>query len=175
MLGTGGLALIVAAVALLSSGSDQVVKPPPPAKLPALREAYANPAMGASGLLPAGWSAVKGRGLLRLSDPSGRAVIVVAAVDAGRRTPLLRTSLASIRRTYRGANIKHGSGTRLGGLPARSIVLYARNTHRVPLRILLAVAQARRRAYVVEAFTARSATVTQLAETQEAITYLRLR
>ncbi len=158
---------------LLTSGGS--AKPPPrPARLPALTETYVNRAMGASGALPHGWSAVRSTGLLRLAGPGGHAVIVIAAVPGRKTASLLETSLAAIRRTYHATTVKPGPGTRLGGLPAASVVVYGENAHHVPVRILLAVAQARRRAYVVEAFTARSATRTELVETQEAINTLRL-
>jgi hypothetical protein len=167
---------VVAVVLATATTSPKVAaaKRPPPAKLPALTVSYANSAMGASGQLPAGWTAVRGIGLLRLGDRRGDAAILIAAVPAAPSGRVLGSTLAALRREYGRLTTKRGHGTRLGGLPAQSVVLYTTNRRHVPIRILLAVAQSRRRSYIVEAITAHAATVPELEEAQEAITNLRL-
>jgi hypothetical protein len=175
ILGGAGGALIVVGIVALATSTHHRHRLPPPAKLPALREVYANPPMGASGALAAGWTAVKGTGILRLSDPSRKAIILIAAVAQAPRAQLLKDALASLRGTYRQLSIKQGNGTKLGGRPASSLVVYARNQRRVQIRILLAVASGLKHAYVVEAVTARSAPLRTLVETQEALTALQLR
>lgn len=175
LLGVGGSALIVVAIVLATAGGRTPPRLPPLAKLPPLREAYANPPMGAAGLLPSGWLAIKGPGLLRLSDRSDDAVILVLALSAGPRVPTLGRALAELRHAYGHLTIKHSPGRALGGLPARSVVVYAVNRRHVPLRILLAVAQAPHTAYLVEAITPRSAPLRALIESQEALDAMRLR
>jgi hypothetical protein len=166
----------VLAIVLLTGGGSGAPRHrgPRTVRLPALIAPYANRAMGATGELPAGWSAVKSRGLLRMADTSGRAVILVAAVDGVGRQALLSRTLAAIRHTYRDTRVKAAAGTKLAGLPAASVAVYGDNARGVPLRILLAAAQAKGRSYVLEAFTARSATRTELVEAQEVIDALRL-
>jgi hypothetical protein len=168
------LILIIVVITTNGHGTPKIA--PPPAALPPLVQTFANRAMGATGRLPRGWTAVRAAGLLRLANRPGSAVIVIASVAArpNNPPPLLATSLASIRKSYGPVMVEHGNGTTLGGLPARSIVLFTRNKRGVPLRILLAAAQGKRLAYVLEAFTARSASVRDLTETQEAVSGLRL-
>jgi hypothetical protein len=164
------------AVVVLTSSDGGATRLPPPAKLPALVQTYANASIGVSGGLPHDWSAVRGPGFVQLASHDHKAIIVIAAqsVAPGSKPPLLRSALAGLRKTYGAVTIKHGLGTKLGGLPARSIVVYTRNQHHVPIRVLVAAAQAARLAYLLEAFTARGASVHDLAETQEVILDLRL-
>jgi hypothetical protein len=178
ILGAGGAALIVLAIVLATvggAGRHHAKRLPPPAKLPELREEYINKAMGADGLLPAGWIAIKGPGLLRLSDRSGDAVILILALNAGPRVRTLSQTLGELRQAYGHLTIKHDIGRRLGGLPARSVVVYAVNRRHVPVRILVAVAQAPDRAYVVEAVTMRSAPLQALVQSQEALNTMHFR
>ena len=174
-------AAIILATVLITSGrssssSPHVAQQPPPAPLPALVQSYANAGMGATGQLPKDWTAVRGSGFLRLANRDGTAVIVIASVTSGatHKSPLLRTALASIRKTYGSVTIKHGNGSVLGGLPGRSVVVYARNKRGIPIRILVAAAQGQHLAYVLESFTARRASERDLVETQQVVTTLRL-
>jgi hypothetical protein len=169
--------VVIVLITTSGSSNQTAAKLPPPAKLPTLVKAYANPGMSATGLLPRDWSAVRGNGLLRLANGDGSSVIVVASVSTAtnHNPPLLSTAMASIRKTYGTVTTKHGNGTVLGGLQARSIVVYARNKQKVPIRILLAVALGHRQAYVLEAFTAQKATTRDLVETQQVVNTLRLK
>lgn len=176
-LGAAGTATIVIIVVVLTSSNGGSKRLPPPARLPALVQTYANASIGVTGGLPHDWSAVRGPGFIQLASRDRKALIVIAAqnVAPGRKAPLLRTALAAIRKTYGAVTVKHGVGTKLGGLPARSVVAYTRNRRNVPIRVLVAAAQAPRLAYLLEAFTARAASVHDLAETQEVVLDLRLR
>jgi hypothetical protein len=87
---------------------------------------------------------------------------------------LLRSTLASIRKIYHNISLKPGRGTSLGGLPARSAVVYATNQRGIPIRILVAAARGPRLRYVLEAFTAQHAPVHDLVETQQIVIALRL-
>lgn len=168
---------MVVAIVATSGGTKRL---PPPARLPALVNTYTNSAIGVTGALPADWTAIRGAGFVQLASRDRSAIIIIGAQDAapGTKLPLLRTGLAAVRKTY-GAygrvTVKHAPGSRLGGLPARSVVAYARNRHHVLIRVLVAAAQSPRLAYLIEAFTSQHASVHDLAETQEAVLALRLR
>ena len=163
-------------VVVLTSTSDGSRRLPPPARLPALVQTYANPPIGVTGGLPHDWSAVRGPGFVQLASRDRKAIIVIAAqsVAPGGKPPLLRSALAALRKTYGAVTIKHSAGTKLGGLPARSVVAYTRNRRKVPIRVLVAAAQAPRLVYLLEGFTARGASVHDLTESQEVILDLRL-
>jgi hypothetical protein len=167
-------------VAIIATSGGGAKRPPPPARLPALVNTYTNRAIGVTGALPRDWTAVRGTGFVQLASRDRNAIVVIGAqlVTPGRKPPLLRRALAAVRKTY-GAygpvTVKHAPGAKLGGLPARSIVAYARNRHHVLIRVLVAAAQTPRLAYLLEAFTSRKASVHDLAETQEAVSALRLK
>jgi len=167
---------VILAVIVITSGGGATKRPPPPARLPPLKLAYENSSIGISGGLPAGWSAVRGQGFVQLASHDRKAIVLVAAqsIARGSNPPLLRSALRSIRKTDGAMTVKHAVGTKLGGLPARSIVVYTRNQHHVPIRILVGVALAPRLAYVLEAFTARRASLRDLTEAQEVVFDLRL-
>jgi hypothetical protein len=168
--------VIVAIVVITTGGSSDRAKLPPPAPLPALVQTYKSASIGVSGHLPSDWSALRGQGFVRMTNRDGTAQIAVVAQPStpGKKLPLLGNALASIRKTYGSVTVKHGNGTSLGGLPARSLVLYTRNQHKVPIRILLAAAQGPRLAYILEAFNALKAPLHDLVETQQIVIALRL-
>ncbi|HWC86709.1 MAG TPA: hypothetical protein VG388_09220 [Solirubrobacteraceae bacterium] len=167
-------------MAIVASSGGGHKRLPPPARLPALTQIYENKAIGVAGAIPHDWTAVRGPGFVQLASRDRRAIIEVGAqsIIGGNRPPLLRTALAGIRKTY-GAygpvTVKHAPGSKLGGLSARSIVAYARNRHHLKIRVLVAAAQSPRLAYLLEAFTSQAASVHDLAETQEAVSTLRLK
>jgi hypothetical protein len=169
--------VVVAIVATSGGGTKRL---PPPARLPALVNTYANSAIGVTGALPRDWTAIRGAGFVQLASRDHGAIVIIGAQSfaPGTKPPLLREGLAAVRKTY-GAygrvTVKHAPGSRLGGLPARSVVAYARNRHHVLIRVLVAAAQSSRLAYLIEAFTSQHASVHDLAETQEAVSALRLR
>jgi hypothetical protein len=178
-LGAAVPAVVILAIVLLTSGGSSRHTPralPPPAKLPPLVQSFASSAIGASGQLPNGWTAVRGPGFLRLAsrDRTSQIALVAQPSVPGKKLPLLRSALASIRKAYGAITVRHGRGTTLGGLPARSVVLYTHNKTGVPIRILVAAAQGRRQAYVLEAFNAQRAPERDLVETQQIVIALRL-
>lgn len=85
-----------------------------------------------------------------------------------------KPAVDSVRRAYGNLTVKHGVGTTLGGLHARSVVLYAHNRSGVPIRILVAAALGHRTAWVLEAFSARQASQGDLVEAQQVVIALRL-
>ncbi len=172
--------MVILAIILITAGgsSGRHAPPslPPPAKLPPLVQSFASSAIGVSGQLPSGWTAVRGPGFLRLASRDGTSQIALLSKPSspGQKLPLLRSALASIRKAYGPVTEKHGRGTTLGGLPARSVVLYTRNKAHVPIRILLAAAQGQHLAYILEAFNAQRAPERDLVETQQIVIALRL-
>jgi hypothetical protein len=170
--------VILAIILITAGGSSRPASHvlPPPAKLPPLVQSFASPAIGASGQLPSGWTAVRGPGFVRLAsrDRTSQIAVVSEATVPGKKLPLLRSALASIRKAYGAYTVKHGRGTTLGGLPARSVVLYTHNKSGVPIRILVAAAQGPRLAYLLEAFNAQRAPQRDLVETQQIVIALRL-
>ncbi len=178
-LGAGIPAVVILAIVLITAGGSSRNTPrtlPPPAKLPPLVQSFASRPIGASGQLPRGWTAVRGPGFLRLAsrDRTSQLVLVAETGVRGKKLPLLRSTLASIKKAYGAYTVKHGRGTTLGGLPARSVVLYTRNKAHVPIRILVAAAQGRHLAYILEAFNAQRAPERDLVETQQIVIALRL-
>ncbi len=171
--------MVILAIVLITTGGSTHHPSralPAPAALPPLVQSFASSAIGASGRLPGGWTAVRGPGFLRLAsrDRTSQIALVSQPSSPGKKLPLLRSALASIRKAYGAVTVKHGRGTSLGGLPARSVVLYTRNKAGVPIRILVAAAQGRRLAYVLEAFNAQRAPERDLVETQQIVIALRL-
>lgn len=149
---------------------------PAPARLPALPQTYANRAIGVVGRLPSGWSAIRGPQFLRLASKDNAATIAMVArpLTEGAKTPLLKPAVDAIRNSYPSVVVKHGLGKSLAGLPARSVVIYTRNKHHVPIRILVAAAQGRHTGWVLEAFTAQNASEQDLVETQQIVLALHL-
>jgi hypothetical protein len=103
------------------------------------------------------------------------AVIAIAAPNThASAAALIRSTVSSLRKTYHQLTIRAGRGTSLGGLPARSTVVYTRNERGIPIRILIAAARGPRLRYVLEAFTAQKASLHDLEETQQIVIALRL-
>lgn len=165
-------------IILITTGSSNPApsRLPPPAKLPPLQLAFANGGIGLTGRLPRDWTAVRGTGFVQLASKRRDATIEIVArpVFPGFKPKLLGPAVAAIRRSYRSVTVKHALGSTLGGLPARSVVLYARNKAGVPIRVLVAAAQGRRRAWVLEAFTAQEATQQALIQAQQIVLSLHL-
>lgn len=170
------IALIIVITAGGSSHAPKRVRLPPPAPLPALPLAFANGGIGLSGRLPSDWTALRGPGFVRLASKDGRATLAVVArsVAPGTRPRLLGPAVDLIRKSYRSVTVKHALGTSLSALPARSVVIYARNQRGVPIRILVAAAQGRSTAWVLEAFTAQHASQHDLVEAQQIVIALHL-
>jgi hypothetical protein len=173
-------AIIVAIILITAGGSDHASSQrrlPPPAKLPPLPKTFANAGIGLTGKLPGDWTAIRGPGFVQLASKHGNATIAVVArpLHPKGKTPLLKPAVDAIRKQYKSVTVKHALGTTLGGLPARSVVLYTRNKHGVPIRILVAAAQGRRTGWVLEAFTAQKASEQVLVQAQQIVLALHLR
>lgn len=166
-------AAIVVAVILLTSGGGGS-KPKARGALPAAPEIYSDPALRITGRLPADWTALRGPGFLRLLSNDHRAVVAFAAPAAAPRyRELLPSAVAELRKLYRVTQVKRGSGRTVGGRPASSVVVYATNSAKRRLRILIAAARGRRKAYLLETFTDVDAPARQLVEAQEILLFVR--
>lgn len=169
--------IIVAIIVITTGGSGHAPARIPPARLPPLRGTYASRAIGVSGAVPGGWTAIAGPGFVRLARKDHKATIVIVsqAVAPGTKPPLLKPAVDAIHNAYHSVTIKHAPGTRLGGVPARSVVIYTRNANHVPIRILVAAAQGHRRAWVLETFTAQKAPQRALVEAEQVVLALHLK
>jgi hypothetical protein len=168
-------AVIIIAIVVITAGGSSKPKPPPPAKLPVLVQSYASPSVGIRGQLPRDWSALRGPGFVRLTNHDGTAVIAIAVPNTQASAhALLNSTLATVRKTYKSVTVKAGRGTSLGGLPARSEIVYTTNQRGVPIRILLAAARGPHLRYILEAFTNQNAPLHDLVETQQIVIALRL-
>jgi hypothetical protein len=87
---------------------------------------------------------------------------------------ILDDALASTRRSYKRVDVNPGFGRRVGGLRARGAVVSATNKAGTELRILIAAMKGEKRAYLVEVFTAASATPERVAAAQAVLNELRL-
>jgi hypothetical protein len=132
--------------------------------------------VGASGQLPRDWTGIGGPGFVRLANRGGTAVVAITSQQgiAASSQSELNAAVSAIRRTYHAISVKQGTGAALGGLPARSVVVYAQNKRHVPLRILVASAKGPHRSYIVEAFNPTKAPLNALVETQQVVLALRL-
>lgn len=156
-------------------GGSSPPKPGPPlAKLPPLTERFADRSLGVTGLATRRW-VVGGVGpILHLTSVDHKALIAIDAPGAARTAHgALHVAIATIRSTYRKVTLKQATGSRLGGLPAYSVVMYGTSVRGVRVRILVATAQGTRLAYAMEAFTAVNAPLLDLEEAQEIIASLR--
>jgi len=174
-------AVIIVAIILITTGGGSGHAPsqrqlPPPAKLPPLPKTFANAGIGLTGKLPGDWTAIRGPGFVQLASKHSNATIAIVArpLHSNGKTPLLKPAVDAIRTQYKSVLVKRALGTRLGGLPARSVVLYTRNKHGVPIRILVAAAQGRHTGWVLEAFTAQKASELALVQSQQIVLALKL-
>jgi len=141
-----------------------------------LTKSFASPALGVRGQAPQDWTAIRGQGFVLLRNRGGTATISIQS--PGKSTSassLVASTLASIHTTYAKVTVEHGlKDATLGGLPAKSRTVYATNTHKVRIRILVAGARGKRFNYLMEVFTALRASVRDVVETQQIVLALHL-
>jgi hypothetical protein len=166
--------LIAGGVVALTSGGGTASKPPPPAKLPTLTQRFNDKSLGVTGLITRRW-VVGGIGpILHLVSVDRKAVIAIGAPGAARTAHgALHAAIATIRKVYKQVTLNQALGSTLGGRPARSVVMYGTNPRGARLRILVATAEGRKLAYVMQVFTASNAPLRTLEEAQQIIATLR--
>jgi hypothetical protein len=170
--------LVAIPLTLLLRGDDDGDAAPAAATTP-----LAEPQLGGgqrdSGLeldyrIPEGWSEHKKESAIRLASADHAVQIVIAApADASQAPGVLDDALSAIRSGYDDVEISRGSGKEIGGLEAKGAVVHA-TTPDVGLRILVAVAAGKQRAYLVEVFTADDVNADDLGSAQAALNSLRL-
>jgi len=165
-------AVVVALVIATSGGGNAHGRT---AVLPRLVSSYQDPSVGIGLRLPSDWTAANDRGVLRLSSHDSSAIIALAAFpDPAQMITRLAGALRTLLGEYPDTTVKSAPGDKLAGLPARSAVVSGRNRHGTTIRVLVAGAQGRTHAYLLDVFTGRNTPVRELVEAQEIIISLRL-
>jgi hypothetical protein len=176
--------LLMAVVALLVAipvtiairgGDDEDGSSTSVATSPPLTPVVSNKGLKVSYQIPEGWRESKKAKAIQLQTRDRSALIAIAAPAAASRAgSLLDDTLATFHSEYKGVEIRPGSGKQVGGLDAKGAVITANSPDGNQLRIVVAVAKGKKRAYLVEVFTAADAPVERVREAQVALNSLRL-
>lgn len=171
------VALVVAipATILIRGGDDDGDAEAPLATAPSLNPAVANKGLDVTYQVPEGWKESKKAKAIQLQSKDRSVLIAIAAPAAASEAgPLLDDTLAAIRSGYKNVEASPGSGKQVGGLDAKGAVISAKTRDGNELRIVVAVAKGKKRAYLVEVFSAANAPVERVREAQVALNSLRL-
>jgi len=171
------VALLVAIPVTIASrgGDDEDGSSTSVATSPPLTPAVSDKGLKVSYQIPEGWRESKKAKAIQLQSRDRSALIAIAAPAAASRAgSLLDDTLATFRSEYKGVEIRPGSGKQVGGLDAKGAVITAKSPDGNRLRIVAAVARGKKRAYLVEVFTAADAPVERVREAQVALNSLRL-
>ena len=171
------LILVIIGTTVLGDDDDAEVAdtsplPAPPAAGGVIRER----AIGATIRKPRRWSHTRGSRSLTLHSPD-RTVLLSISLPPGsdRSAAVLQSGVRALRAQYRGVRVAAADRRQLAGLPTTSVVTSATNFRGAKLRILTSAPQGRKRAWLVQIFTAARAKPRRLAEAQVALGTLRLR
>lgn len=161
----------------LTGGESDPDPPAPP--MPAAPRGGAQVALeqiGAALKRPPGWSLSRGARELVFRSRDRAAVLSISSPPQGPSTAaaLLKSALRAIRRSYSDVTARPGDGRRVAGLPTSGVVVSARNRRGVRVRVLVAAAQGRRRAWLVQVFATGGSSTARLVEAQVALRSLRL-
>jgi hypothetical protein len=169
------LVIAIPATILIRAGDDDGDAEAPVATAPPLNEAVANKGLDVTYQVPEGWQESKKAKAIQLQSQDRSVLIAIAApASASKAGPLLDDTLASIRSGYKNVEVRPGSGKQVGGLDAKGAVISAKTPDGNELRIVVAVAKGKKRAYLVEVFTAANAAPERVREAQVALNSLRL-
>jgi hypothetical protein len=149
----------------------------PVATAPPLNPAVANKGLDVTYQVPEGWresKKAKAKAIQLQSEDRSVLIAIAAPAAASKAGPLLDDALASIRSGYKNVDVRPGSGRQVGGLDAKGAVISAKTPDGNELRIVVAVAKGKKRAYLVELFAAANAPVERVREAQVALNSLRL-
>jgi predicted Zn-dependent protease len=175
LMGVVALLVAIPATILIRAGDDDGDAESPVATAPPLNEAVANKGLDVTYQVPEGWNESKKAKAIQLQSEDRSVLIAIAAPAAASKAgPLLDDTLASIRSGYKNVEVQPGSGKQVGGLDAKGAVISAKTPDGNELRIVVAVAKGKKRAYLVEVFTAASADPERVREAQVALNSLRL-
>ena len=171
--------LVLVLVGAISIGGDEdegdVADTSPLPLPPRAGGVIRQPAIGATIRKPRRWSHSRDGRSLTLRGPD-RTVIMSVSLPPGadRSAAVLQSGVAELRRQYRGVRVVAADRRRVAGLPTNSVVTAATNARGTKLRILTSAPQGRRRAWLVQIFSAAGTKPRRLAEAQVAIGTLRL-
>jgi hypothetical protein len=175
-----GLIVAIPLTIALSGGDDDsepALEPTAPAT-PAFGEAERDRRLGVELRIPDGWSRSKRAGDAIAYRSKDRSVLVAISAPgpAGDADSIQNAAMSAIKDQYRAVDVvKVSSRRRLGGRPARTAAIAARNPRtREPVRILVSTAKGRKRAYLVEVFAAGSDPTAAQVEAQVVLETLRL-
>ncbi|MGI8945616.1 MAG: hypothetical protein ACR2GL_05180 [Thermoleophilaceae bacterium] len=168
-------AMAVTAVLVLRDSSDQSATPTTesPPRQQGVRFGAAR--LGIVGFRPRSWRVTRSPRAIRVRSPdrAGLVGVSVAPSSVGPRA-LIGSSLAAVRRSYRRVRLAPVRRARIGGVAARTTGGTATNSSGVRLDLVLVSAKGSRRTYLIQAFVARSAAGTRLAEAQQIVNSLDL-
>lgn len=163
-----GLVVAIPLTLLLRDDDEPEAEP----ERPSLAQRFPlNPPVGdseieASYRVPKRWKLDREGGAVTLRAPDDSVQVGITSPGPSEDSQaLLDQALASLKATYDDVEVSPGSGKKVGGLPARGAVVSARNG-KTELRILVAVSEGKKRAYLVQVFTAAGAEPRRVAEAQ---------
>jgi hypothetical protein len=125
---------------------------------------------------PSDWDRREKNGTYAFRSPDEKLVLSISAPAPARDADELRKgAIESIREEYDKATVLSGKGRTIGGLPAAGALIKATQRSGAPLRILVAVAQGRQRAYLLEVISATDTPPGTLAEGQAILASIQLK
>jgi hypothetical protein len=165
------LAIVFFVVGSSDDSTNSSKVPPPPKAV----GSASLPAVGIRLRRTRGWSVSRSRRRVELRSKD-RTVAISVSSPAGARSAaaVLREAVAETRQAYGQVRVQRTGSRRLGGKRARTAVLSVRNRRKVPLRILDAAAQGRRRAWLVEVLAVANAPAARLVQGQVILGSLKL-
>ena len=171
-----GLAIAIPLTLLIRSSGDDEPAPAEPdfaAELP-LNPPVDDDKLQARYRVPKGWRLKRKGEVVTLSSRDRTVQVGISAPGpAGDADQVLREAVESLKATYESVEVSPGSGSEVGGLRAKGAVVAARGD-KVHLRIVVAAMAGKKKAYLVEVFTAVSASAESVAQAQRFLGSLRL-
>jgi hypothetical protein len=153
-------------------GADSV---PPRPRPPEAAGVFNDPRVGVVVSRPEGWTARRRRRAVRLRSRDRSVVVSISSPGrASQVEGVLDSALAALEEEYDDVEAGRPTEARIAGRPALSAVVSATSSRGTALRVVVAAVRGRRRAYLVEVFTARNVSETRLAEAQTVLNSLRL-
>lgn len=132
-----------------------------------LTESLEDPKTGISARWPDGWTQRERDGAHAFRSPDGKLVISISAPAPARDADELRSgAIDSVREESRKATVGYGKGRQIGGLQAEGAVIDATQRSGDRVRILIAVARGRERAYLLQVLSARDVPAETLVDGQ---------
>ena len=176
------IALMVAipvAIALGGGGNEPgPAADPPQAAAPELGEVDSDRTLGVVLRLPDGWTRRDKKDAVAYRSADRSVLVAISAPGpAADADSIQSAAVDAVKGQYRSVDvIKTSSRSRLGGRPAETAAIAARNPKsRDPVRILVSTAKGERRAYLVEVFAAGSDATAALIQAQAVLNGLQLK